>query len=167
MHPTHLFCPVVLVDGVEIANSKITICCDCAKWIHYAGTVSHYKDHARRHEDYTQRCRGLSDPDGPAVHFVSFIFQTGAPARAIETLRRGWPGEDLPNRQKRFSLLWRGSRDGFAAQEFRRLAIVSKPERPLTRKVPHSRRNSTKLRTASSSPSARISAVRRRADSST
>jgi hypothetical protein len=99
MHPTHLFCPVVLVDGEEIANSKVIFCCDRAKWIHYGGTVSHYKDHARRHEDYAQRCRGLSNRDDPAVHFVSFIFQTGAPARAIQTLRKAWPGEDLPNRQ--------------------------------------------------------------------
>jgi hypothetical protein len=99
MHPTHLFCPVVVVDGEEIANSKVLFCCDCAKWVHYGGTVSHYKDHARRREDYAERCRGLSNPDGPAVHFVSFIFQTGAPVRAMETLRNAWPGEDFPNRQ--------------------------------------------------------------------
>jgi hypothetical protein len=99
MHPTHLFCPVVLVDGEEIANSKVLFCCDCAKWVHYGGTVTHYRDHARRHEDYAERCRGLSNPDGPAVHFVSFIFQTGAPLRAMETLRNAWVGEDFPNRQ--------------------------------------------------------------------
>jgi hypothetical protein len=106
LHLTNLFCPMVLGDdGGQIANSKVVLCRDCGKWIGYAGTVSHYKDHVRRHEHYNQRCMALANPQGPAAGFVSFIFQTGAPARAIETLRAAWSDQEFPNQQNLVTIM--------------------------------------------------------------
>jgi hypothetical protein len=98
LQPTHLFCPVILVDGERIGYSGgKAFCIDCGRWISYGGTSTHYRDHVLLHENYNRRCRELSDPEGLANLVVSFLFQTGSAMLAIERFRRACPDREIPS----------------------------------------------------------------------
>jgi hypothetical protein len=100
LHETHLFAPIIVLDEKRVSSSQVVFCTDCGKWILFGGTVAHYVNHSKRHDDYARRCRDLSDPQGVAVAFVSFLFQTGAPFLGIETLRVALPGQELPSQHQ-------------------------------------------------------------------